>query len=260
MKYGELKWTEVEAIDKRKVVLLPIAALEQHGHHMPMLTDTFIATKIAQRAEAAMKDDVLLMPTFWVGSSNHHLAFPGTISLDNSVYTRVLKQILHCLIAAGFHRIFLLNGHGGNVVPADQAIYEVALEREDLTDLWLVMSSYWTLAGSAMTDLPVMETRALTHACEYETSMVLALRPELVDMAKARGPQATFFSDYFVPDASRPSRVHSPRLFHRVSKTGAFGSPELASPEKGAALLQTIADEVVAFLKEFAQWPPLEPG
>jgi len=260
MKYGELKWPEIEAMDKDKVVVMPIAALEQHGHHLPLLTDTFIVTSLAERVERALPEQVLLLPTLWVGSSNHHLAFPGTLSLDNSIYIRALKQMIHCLIGVGFRRIFLLNGHGGNVVPANQAIYEVSLEREDLADLWLVLSSYWTLAGRAMTDLPIMETASLTHACEYETSMILHLRPDLVDMSRAKGPETHFPSAYFVPDASRPGRVDSPRLFHRISRTGAFGRPELARADKGEQLLATIACEVIAFIQEFASWPPLEPG
>src|SRR5580698_9510590 len=111
MFHGERKWTEIEEI-AQKVVVLPLGSLEQHGHHLPLLTDSMIGGEIARRAEAELGDEALFLPTLWVGASDHHRAFPGTVSVSNPIYVRLLVDLLESLIGAGFRRIFLLNAHG----------------------------------------------------------------------------------------------------------------------------------------------------
>lgn len=258
MKFGELTWKEIEAIDKGKVVVLPTAALEQHGHHLPLLTDTLIVTAIAERAEAALREDILLLPTLWVGSSHHHIAMPGTMSLTNEVYVKLLRQIMECLILAGFRRIVLLNGHGGNENPGREAIYEIELAHTDLEDLWVAFGSYWFIAGDAIKNLPGFETAGITHACEYETSTILHLRADLVHLDKARAVNPQLNSDFLVADFSAASRVETAKPLHLLSETGAFGKPELGTAEKGERLLNAVVPEVVKFLREFATWPAVK--
>src|SRR3954467_1624372 len=107
MQLGERGWTDVEALFDR-VVVLPLGSLEQHGHHLPLFTDSLIGTEIARRAEAELGDEALFLPMLWVGASDHHRKFPGTVSISNDVYIRVLVDILESLISTGFRRIFLL--------------------------------------------------------------------------------------------------------------------------------------------------------
>ena len=109
MRYGDCRWVDIEATNKEEVVVVcPVAALEQHGHHLPLLTDTYLVTEVAERVEKALPEKVLLTPTLWMGSSDHHLDFPGTVSLPASLYVEVLKQTVRCFIRAGFRRILLL--------------------------------------------------------------------------------------------------------------------------------------------------------
>ncbi len=259
MHHGERRWVETER-DLRKVVVAPLGSLEQHGHHLPMLTDTMIITEIARRAEFELGDEARFLPTLWLGASHHHLAFPGTVSLSNNLYVSVIEDVLESLIGGGFRRIFLLNGHGGNITPGRQALYNVQLRHRDKPELFLAFSSWWALSAEQVATIPGLQSPSVTHACEQETSMILRTRPELVDMESATGTNIPFDSAFYVPDFSGPSRVDVPRAFNQLSKTGAFGHPELATAGKGEALFQAAAGEVVRFVREFAAWREIPPG
>jgi len=233
--------------------------MEQHGHHLPLLTDTMGCIEIARRAEQELGDAAVFLPMFWVGASDHHLGFPGTVSLHNATYTQVISDILESLIGSGFRRIVLLNAHGGNVGPGSAAMYEVEMRHRDEQNLWLVMATWFSLAAPEIAEIECLEQKRVTHACELETSMILALRPELVRLEAARGAHTPFPSQFYSQDSSRPSRVTVQRPFEFKSETGALGHPELGTAEKGEALLQAGVDQVVACIQEIASWPPLEP-
>ncbi len=257
MLWGEQKWRDHADGDKERVVVMPIASLEQHGPHLPLLTDTILVSGVAERAAKGLPDDrYLWLPTLWVGCSEHHRAMPGTVSLPADIYIEVLERIVEGFVADGYRRIVLLNGHGGNVVPGTQAIYNVS-QRHDRSDLWIVLATYWIAAGAGIRKVDCMETPRLTHACEYETSMMLTLRPDLVDMSKAKGSLRDFPSKWYGPSSPAVSSVTATRGFHQMTVTGAMGDPSLAKAEKGEALLAAIVPEIVAFLTEFAGWPPL---
>jgi creatinine amidohydrolase len=258
MQHGERRWTQT-ASTTEKVVVAPLGSLEQHGHHLPMLTDTMIISEVARRAEAELGDSALFLPTLWLGASDHHLAMPGTVSIANDHYVLVLVDMIESLVGAGFRRIFLLNGHGGNITPGRQALYNVQLRHRDKADLYIAFSSWWALAAEQIAAIQGLEAHMVTHACEQETSMILSIRPELVSMQEARGATIPFESAFYCPDFSRPSRVDVPRAFDMLSETGAFGHPERATPEKGEALFAAAAGEVVAFVREFSHWPIIEP-
>jgi creatinine amidohydrolase len=258
MKLGERNWTEVPELTGR-VVVVPLGSLEQHGHHLPLLTDSFIGSEIARQAETQLGDTALFLPTLWVGASDHHRAMPGTVSISNSVYVRVLVDMLESLIGGGFRRIFLLNAHGGNITPGRMAIYDVQLRHRDKPDLWLAFSSWWHIAVEQVAAIQGLEAKMVTHACEQETSMILKLRPELVKPEAAQGANIPFESAFYCPDFSHASRVDVPRAFDQLSRTGAFGHPEIATEAKGAALFAAAVGEVVAFVRELATWPILDP-
>ena len=258
MRLGEHSWNEIEGLTEC-VAVLPLGSFEQHGHHLPLLTDTMICTEIARRAEVELGDEALFLPTLWVGASDHHRAFPGTVSIHNETYVRVLTDALESLIDAGFRRVFLLNAHGGNVTPGRQAIYDVQLKHREEPDLWLAFASWMTVAAERIAALEEVEQEHVSHACEQETSMILNLRPELVRPGAALGANIPFESAFYCPDFSRPSRVDVARTFDQLSETGAFGHPETGTAEKGEALFEAAAGEVVSFVREFAGWPGIRP-
>ncbi len=258
MYYGEQQWTQT-ADQTGRVVVVPLGSLEQHGHHLPMLTDSMIGAEIARRAEAELGDIALFTPMLWIGASDHHLGFKGTLSLGNDLYISVLVDILENLIGAGYRRILLLNSHGGNITPGRMAMYDVQLRHLEKTDLWISLATWFTIAAEQIAALDVLDQKAVTHACELETSMILHLRPELVDLKAARGTTIPFDSAFYVPDFAAPGRVDVARSFDQLSITGAFGHPEAATAEKGALLFETAVREVVAFVQEFAAWKEFEP-
>lgn len=258
MQLGERTWKDAEGLTE-KVAVLPLGSLEQHGEHLPLLTDTMICTEIARRAEADLRDTAVFLPTLWLGASDHHRAFPGTVSVSSQVYVQVLLGALDSLIGSGFRRILLLNAHGGNVTPGEMAVYESQLRHRDKEDLFLAFASWMTIAAEQIAALEQVEQAKVSHACEQETSMILCLQPKLVKPEAARGANFPFESAFYHPDFSRGSRVTVPRAFDQLSRNGAFGHPELATAEKGELLFSTATQEVVAFVREFSTWPSIEP-
>ncbi|MEX0936489.1 MAG: creatininase family protein [Pirellulales bacterium] len=249
MRYGELRWPDIQQMDKqRAVVVCPLASLEQHGHHLPLLTDTLLVTGVAERVHQRLSEQVLLTPTLWLGASDHHLDFPGTVSVRNTIYVELIKDVARSFVRAGFRRILFLNGHGGNIAPGEVALTEMANSSDACDAAHLALGSYWTLASAEMDAARHgMSTPALSHACEYETSMMLFLHEELVAMESARGGGPQVVEDHRgVAVAGR---------FHRRTRTGALGQPEASTKEKGETLIQAIVDRVSDFLGDFAEWP-----
>lgn len=258
MNYGELKSNAIPGC-LQKVVVLPIGSLEQHGHHLPMLTDTLIGSEIVRRCQEIFGDEVLFLPYMWLGASDHHLDMPGTISASNDTYTSLLIDILESLIHHGFRKIVILNSHGGNGGPGGNAVYQVNLRHQDKPDLWIVFTSWFGIAGPQITGIEVLEQKHVTHACELETSMILYLRPDLVNMGAAKGANIAFKSDFWSADSSGHSRVQVGRSFKQTTLTGALGHPEYATAEKGARLYEVATQEVAAFIREFISWENFSP-
>lgn len=254
MKYAELTSPELGRIAPNLTAVLPLAAIEQHGDHLPVVTDTAIADELARRVEAAMPEELAMLPTLWCGSSHHHMGFPGTISLRSETYVNVLMDLVESLLHTGFKRVFLLNCHGGNQTPFAEALYRLNLKYRGENEPWIAAASYWNLAATELAAQTFMETPKLSHACEYETSMMLALRLDWVK-GPGRGETGSIGSKFYDPLGYQPSRVVVSRCFDQLSSNGALGSPEKATAEKGAKLYPLITDVIVNFLREFSQWP-----
>jgi creatinine amidohydrolase len=124
MHLADLKWTDVAALDRDTPVVFPAAALEQHGRHMPVFTDSLLTQELVRRAESLLAARVLFAPLIWLGNSHHHMDFPGTLSAEPRVYLDMLNGLMENFIAHGFRRLVFINGHGGNDVPGKQAVFE----------------------------------------------------------------------------------------------------------------------------------------
>jgi creatinine amidohydrolase len=116
----EMTWPEIGNLSRDIPVVVPVAALEQHGHHMPVFTDSLLVGEVVRRVGAAMADRVLIAPLMWLGNSHHHMDFPGTLSASPRVYLDLLNDLAESLIAHGFRRIVFINGHGGNISRASR--------------------------------------------------------------------------------------------------------------------------------------------
>lgn len=259
MQLGEKNWKEA-AQHTDKIVVVPLGSHEQHGHHLPLLTDSLIGSEIVRRASQELDAEVLFLPMLWLGHSPHHLEFSGTVSVSSGTYIRMIEDVAESLIRGGFRRLLFFNAHAGNMTPASIALGNVQLRHATShPDLWLVFASWFTLAAEAIARAGAFRQRKISHACEWETSQILASHPQLVGEEREAARFSLMASGepsrYFYADYSESGRVEVARRIDQNSSSGAFGWPELATIEKGELLYKIAADELVSFLREFAQWP-----
>jgi creatinine amidohydrolase len=245
MELYELTWPMVANLPKDTPVVVPIAALEQHGRHMPVFTDSMLLGEVSRRAKEALGDRVLWTPLMWLGNSHHHLDFPGTLSASPRVYMDLLIDLAENLMMHGFRRIVFLNGHGGNIIPAQQALFELRQKVRHRSDLLLVSTTYWTLGGKPWEVDPSLTQRQMGHACEFETSMILRIAPHLV-----RGHEKVDE----VPFGVGFDPGHRAWITKDRTEPGHIGNPRRASAEKGETLFRVFTADVVKFLERVIAW------
>jgi creatinine amidohydrolase len=235
MKFAEMTFPQLRQVPRdRSIVLAPIAACEQHSRHLPTITDTVLVTAVADGAEQALPDEVLQLPTLWLGASAHHLRFGATLSAEVDTHIAVLCDLLVPLLEDGYERVLVLNGHGGNI-----DTMHVALRRLQGRYRGRIVSaaSYWELAEKELAALAEGPRRTMGHACEFETSMMLALRPELVRREEVR-------DDPPADDPALRGLYLSEDMYQRTDH-GCVGYPERATAEKGRAFLAAAAGRTV---------------
>ncbi len=250
----EIEWANLKAHELRRlaeqdaIVVLPIAALEQHGPHLPVQVDSRLAGEVSRRAAriVATKEPIVVLPVIWHGLSEHHVPFGGTMTLDYDTFYRVLRCLVRALVQQGFRRICILNGHGGNIAGAKVAVADLTTEFRVL----IVTTSYWSEAAIAFGQILERQKNVL-HACEAETSMMMVLTPDLVDrsaLAKLKGPDGQGLSEISAGGAYRwfsfAERTHN----------GVIGDPATASPTKGEKLLAAAAEGVARMLLNPELW------
>ena len=256
MLWQELTSPEIDRLDRDLPVLIPLASCEQHGRHLPVFTDTLETEAIAARVEKLRSDRLVALPTLWLGASHHHIDFPGTLSLPPAAYAGMIQHLTRCLLQHGFRRLFFLNGHGGNVVPASQALTDLIATDDRADAASIAFSSWWRVASAVLApERHGMKTPNSTHACEYETSLVLALRDDLVKLAEI-DPNHLEVQRPWVT-APWTGKVEGFHRFHRWTSSGHMGDPTAATAEKGHSILQAVTDEVVKFIDDFSKWPPM---
>jgi creatinine amidohydrolase len=241
----ELSWPAVAALSKDTPVVFPIAALEQHGPHLPVFTDSLLLGEIIRRAKERVADRVLFAPLQWLGNSDHHLDFAGTLSAPPRTYLDMLNGLAENFVQHGFRRLVFINGHGGNDVPGRQSIFELRQRHRDRSDLLFLLATYWSLASSPNPGLDSFHQKQMGHACEWETSMMLRLAPQLVGDYKAAKPIEQGMP--FAPAAQG-------WITRERTGPGYIGAPHHATAEKGEKLFTTFAADVVAFLERVIRW------
>src|SRR5438128_2584751 len=139
----QLSWPEVKELELQHfIVLFPLGSFEQHGHHLPLTTDTDIITAIARRVEQRQPASVLCLPALWPGHSTHHMFFPGTLSVRQMHYIHLIGDLCHSIVSMGARKVLLLNGHGGNDVPVRTALRDIKTDLHGVEGLHIVYSSY----------------------------------------------------------------------------------------------------------------------
>ncbi len=241
MKLAHLTWQEVSALSRDIVVLIPTGSLEQHGPHLPLFTDTLLATHVAEGIEAKIPDKILLTPTLWLGCSGHHLKFPGTLSANFEAYEGAVESVIQSLVPHGFRKFYVLNGHGGNNDPNGVALRRIKSEQPSLI---VGHSGYFAALDQPFLDgVMTGKSRTIRHACEAEASMMLAAHPDLVRLDKLR-------DDGFATDPPVRGLIWH---FDEQTEEGSHGQATLATAEKGATMLSHVIDAWVKQLGDLYQ-------
>ena len=238
------------------VAVLPVAAIEQHGPHLPVSVDASLVNGVIEASLPHLPADlpVLFLPTQQVGKSNEHLRFPGTLTLGVETLIRVWMELGECVARTGIKKLVLFNSHGGQVSVMDIVARDLRA-RHDL----IVFSSNWYSMplGDAVNGLFTPdEHRFGIHAGDMETSMMLALRPQYVDMAQAR--------DFKSSSQERAEKYPilgngtSAKLGWQVqdyNAMGAAGNATLATADKGRAVIEASARQLALMLQEISSLP-----
>jgi creatinine amidohydrolase len=240
-----MTWPLLRAVPRESTVIVaPIAACEQHSRHLPTFTDTILVTAVADGVEQKLPKQVLLLPTQWLGASGHHLPFGATLSIEVDVHVRMLCETLTPLLNDGYRRIMILNGHGGNIDTMHMALRRLQPKHRQCI---LSAASYWELAEKELAALAEGPRKAMGHACEFETSMIMALRPELVRREEIK-------NDVKADDPALRGLYVAEDMAQRTER-GAVGYPELASAEKGRRFLQGAIDRTAEVVEALLKRP-----
>lgn len=234
---SRLTWQDVDALDREIVVLIPTGSLEQHGPHLPLFTDSLLATGVAEAVERELPEKILLTPTLWLGASGHHLKFAGTLSADFETYQGAVCSVIESLIPHGFRKFYVLNGHGGNTEPNGVALRKLKAKYPDCS---FGHSGYYQFVEAEVAAVLEGPAKDMRHACEAEASLVMHLHPELVRKEKLR-------NDGLIADPPIRGMIHH---FDEMTQEGSFGYATFAKASTGkkifAAAVEAVAKDLAA--------------
>ena len=252
--YGDMSWPEIkEAVRSGRIPLIPVGSTEQHGPHLPTKTDAFIVEELCKAVANKSPDDVVVMPCIAYGYNEHHFDFPATIHIDHEILIKFVINIGKSLAHHGFKKMIIVNGHGSN-----NALMEIAARRITLETQAICASlTYLSLSSSIF---KLMEGEE-AHGGDIETSIMLYLAPQLVDMSKAvkdwNIPKSRFIKYGVEPGGESFSvaggSVQFVDWWSRMSETGLLGDPTKASAERGKKMFELLVNALAEFIKEFKE-------
>jgi creatinine amidohydrolase len=252
--WAELTTEDFKVLDpERTIVILPVAATEQHGPHLPVMTDTAIAEGMLARLEQRLPADlsVLVLPIQSIGKSNEHVLSPGTLSLSADTLLRVLVEIGESVHRAGLRKIIFANSHGGNT-----SVLSIATRELRVRFGMLAVSTHWRWFGLPDGLYDAIEARHGIHAGDIETSLMLAFRPDLVRMNKA----TNFVSSAIAMETEfthlSPAGTHAfGWVAQDLNVDGAVGNAALASADKGERTAKHEVDGFISLLRDMSRFP-----
>jgi creatinine amidohydrolase len=249
--FAYLNWKQVDALPRESTLLvLPTAAIEQHGLHLPLATDTLINNLLLGHALRKLPAGlgVYALPPVHYGKSNEHIGFAGTLSVSATTFMAVVRDVGSSLAKAGFQRLVLYNTHGGNTSLVD------VMARDLRAEFGLRTFALHGSGGICFEGLDPQEKAYGFHAGEVETSYLLASVPELVDRSA--------YTTNYIADIAKPATLlpeSAPAVFawltRDIASSGVLGDPRPASAEKGARWIEEAAGRLASALEEMARYP-----
>lgn len=247
--WAEMSWRDFAAADMSKVVaVLPVAAIEQHGPHLPVGVDMFINEGYLARAVGRIPDDmpVLILPVQAIGKSNEHTEYPGTLTFSMETVTRAWTEIGDSVARTGCRKLIFMNSHGGNVPVIDAVVRELRIRHR-----MLAVHAAWQRLGYPADMFSAVERAHGIHAGDVETSLMLAFKPDTVRMSEA---QNFVSSAIAIEKEFRHLRVTQPIGFGWMSsdlnELGAAGDAANATADKGEACADHGADAFLDLLRD----------
>jgi creatinine amidohydrolase len=248
LRLEEMTWLQIKNAMEQgyRRVIFALGSIEQHGPHLPLVTDTLLGDALATRV-AAKLGNTLVAPTIRPGCSEHHLSFPGSLSISSDLLSAIARAYCENLAHHGFQEILLLPSHGGNFPTVARILPELARDipakiigYSDIYDFMRVMD-----AIAARYQMASPEAGA--HAGGTETSIVLAVRADLVDRAHA---QPGFIGDFVAESRKfQAGKAGFDMKMENFSPLGVLGDPTNANVELGRDLLEGLADHLAAFYR-----------
>lgn len=250
-RYDHYTWPELrDLVAKQPVVVLPVGSTEDHGHHLPLDVDTFVVASICDAAAQRIPDDVLLLPELAYGFEDHHMDFPGTITISDEHLLHFVLDITKSVAHHGFRKILIVNGHGSNAPILELAARRTVTETDALCG---------TLAAGAGVDLSqICESDQLSHADEIETSVYLHLNPHAVLMGKAADETKAPVSGHFWRGWLRGKGTAPVKMmdhWSRITETGVIGNATMATADKGERFFEAAAEALAEIIREFRALP-----
>ncbi|WP_435156895.1 creatininase family protein [Haladaptatus sp. DFWS20] len=237
--------------DDGSLVVIPVGSIEQHGHHLPVATDTLLADAVSHLgAERANDVPLLVTPPIWSGFSPHHTSLGGTMTLELENLLALLENVADTALENGFDGVCFVNGHGGNASVIDNVVSTVGKSHPDVEVTGL---TYFQLAGPFIDDIRESDVGGMAHGGEFETSLMLHLHPDLVTMADADAEYLDEPYERGTQDLLVGGTLSSYREFEEYSASGAIGDPSLASAAKGEELFDRLGDELADVLRSVSE-------
>ena len=252
-KWENMTRDEIAALDKDKsIVLLPTSATEQHGAHLPVGTDAIILSTLVDKMVNECEfeaGNLIFAPQLNVGKSNEHMGFAGTITFGTQTYYSLLHDIATAICACGFKKLVLFNSHGGNTDMLNMISRDLRIDLGldvFVFDWWF--TPFW---NEGLQGLQQSGKYGVFHACELETSLMLAARPETVHMELAvdEEPADCFKGEKYVTVFGP---INAGWKTKDVTNSGVIGAPTYATAEKGHKLFDYACKKLLDILNEIA--------
>ena len=250
-RYDHYTWVELkEIIPQQRVVVLPVGSTEDHGHHLPLDVDHFVVSEICEAAARLIPQEVLLLPTVSYGFEDHHMDFPGTITIGDEHLLHFILDITKSVAHHGFRKIIIVNGHGSNAPILELAARRTVTETE--------AHCAYVNAGAGVDIDAIAESELSSHAEEIETSTYLHLNPDVVQMDKAKREVKVPVTKYYWRGSVKGKGVSPLRMmdiWSRISDSGVIGDATLGTAEKGQQFFDAAVTALAELITEFRTIP-----